>query len=75
MAMTREKFFECTFKSDLHQQTTHIRAWTAADAKRMFLELLADDGIEEPGKVAVNPVHTQAPALSAAIAVLQPRHA
>ncbi len=61
MATTREQFFECSFQSEEHRRAVHVRAWTAADAKRMFLDLLAEDGIQEPGKVSVTPVRPMAP--------------
>ncbi len=75
MAMTREKFFECTFHSEVHHETALMRAWTAADAKRAFLDLLAEEGIREAGAVSVTPVRPQAPVLPARMQALQPRHA
>ncbi len=59
MAMTREQFFECSFRSGQEQRTAHVRAWTAADARRMFADMLAADGIQVTGKVTVVPMRYQ----------------
>ena len=55
MTMRREQFFVCSFTSEQHHRSAHLRAWTAGDAKRSFLDMLASDGIDEPGSVTVAP--------------------
>ncbi len=52
----REQFFECAFRSGQEQRTAVVRAWTATDARRMFLDLLAEEGIDaDGGAVSVTP--------------------
>jgi len=73
--MKREQFFECEYSSDHQPRTAHVRAWTAAEAKSAFIEMLGAEGIHDSGRVVVTPVRTSAERVSLVGAVPTPRHA
>ena len=53
MTRTRETFFECSFSSGDAFRTAHVRAWNAAEAEKVFRQVLADEGVEESGTIVV----------------------
>lgn len=68
MSMTRESFFECSCGSEGQRRTAQVRAWTASGARRLFLDLLAAEGIRDPGKVTVTQVRYSHAPLGFAVA-------
>lgn len=53
MPSYRETFFECSFTSGYGRRTAHVRAWSAAEAERMFREDLAEEGVDAAGTIVV----------------------
>ncbi len=53
MSTTRESCFECSYVSDVDRRTALVRAWSAADAERAFRDVLAEEGVREPGDIVV----------------------
>ncbi len=68
MSMMRESFFDCAWVSDGQKRTAQVRAWTASGARRVFLDMLAAEGIQDPGRVSVTEVRYQQAPVGFAVA-------
>ena len=70
---TRERFYECSLTSGGQRRSGYVRAWSAADAKRVFADMLAGEAVELTGKIDAVPVGER-PERSVAMSGLQLRH-
>ena len=46
MSRTRENFYECSLTHGYDRLTSHVRAWSAAEAETVFRQELAEEGVE-----------------------------
>jgi len=53
MVESRETFFECSSTVEGECRTGVVRAWNAEEARAAFREMLAVEGVTEPGAVIV----------------------
>jgi hypothetical protein len=64
MSTSREKHYECVFKSGDVERTVHISAWDASAAESEFREALVGSGIDRQGTILIRDrkgrVHHQA---------------
>ncbi|BDG05860.1 hypothetical protein [Anaeromyxobacter oryzae] len=53
----REELFVCALEARSRRLVAHVRAWDADEALELFVAELTADGVDEPGEVAVAPLH------------------
>ncbi|HVI94564.1 MAG TPA: hypothetical protein VM753_11195 [Anaeromyxobacter sp.] len=53
MTESREAFFECSSKLEGELTTALVSAWDPEQAENMFREMLAAQGVSDPGEIVV----------------------
>ncbi len=60
MTESREVFFECSFAVEGEPRTTLLSAWNPEQAEAMLRDMLAAQGVSDPGEIVVTRLAAEA---------------